>query len=160
MAVWSVAADAGAVGLSVSPAEVFVDGVVGKPATVRVKVANTSDGIALFEAYPDDLRSAINIFPSSFTLQGGESRDVVVTVTAGRAGRFETAISMVTTPISSEGFRAGAGIKVPLRLNIAEGEQSFLADISSALGTGALPIGVGIIVLILFLKFFKISPRR
>jgi hypothetical protein len=124
-----------------------------------LKITNTSNGVALFEAYPDDLRSMIAISPASFTLEGGESRDIAITMN-GAAGKFETMISVVSTPLSSDGLKAGAGIKIPLRASFAGEGNGLLANISEALGAAAIPIGVGVGALALFLRFFKISPRR
>ena len=151
--------EAAAIGLSILPLEVSVEGMAGKPTVARLKITNTSNDVALFEAYPDDLRSMIAISPASFTLQEGESRDIAITMNAS-AGRFETMISVVATPLSSDGLEAGAGIKIPLRASFADGEAGLLANISEALGAAALPVGIAVGALALFLRFFKISPRR
>lgn len=159
VATWTfLSGEAKAVGLAVAPSEVSISGRAGEPAMASIRITNTSNSVALFEAYPDDLRSIVAISPASFTLQGGESREIVVTMNAP-AGKFETMISVVVTPLSSDGFMAGAGIKVPLRA-VFESEAGLLANISGILGAGALPIGLGVAALALFLRFFKISPRR
>lgn len=146
-------------GLSIFPSEVSIQGAVGKSAMATLKITNTSNDVALFEAYPDDLRSMIAISPASFTLEGGESRDIAITMNA-TAGKFETMISVVSTPLSSGGLKAGAGIKIPLRASFGDQGKSLLANISDALGPAAIPIGVAVGALALFLRFFRISPRR
>lgn len=153
------AGDVSAIGLSILPLEVSIDGSAGKPTVATLKITNTSSDSALFEVYPDDLRSMIAISPASFTLQGGGSRDISITMNAS-AGRFETMISVISNPLSSDGLKTGVGIKIPLRASFADGETGFLANISEALGVGALPVGLGIGALALFLRFFKISPRK
>src|SRR3989338_582919 len=68
-----------AVGVSVSPATLRMETRVGKEAIARFTVWNPSKEVGLFSAYPEEFEEFITLIPSSFVLESGEKREVLVT---------------------------------------------------------------------------------
>ena len=46
----------------------------------RMRVANPSKDVALFDVYPDDLENIVSVSPSSFTLESNAEKEVLVKV--------------------------------------------------------------------------------
>ena len=111
-----------AVGIVVDPSELSMSGTVGEEATVRLRVKNPGETLALFEAAPDTLGDMVRAFPSSFTLESGEERDIVVRVVPANPGVFKAVLSVSSHPLSGN-FQVGSGIKIPLMINVARSSK-------------------------------------
>jgi len=145
----------GAVGLSVSPKELKVSSRANETVNYSLTVKNPSGEVSVFEVYPDDLTSIIKTTPSSFILESGEEREVLVQVRARGDGIFKTDISVVATPVAKGSFNAGSGVKIPIQISVGESESFFAALIALPF-SGTRVLGVVILGLILIVGFFVI----
>ena len=135
-----------AVGILVNPSELSVDAKVGEEATVQLRVKNPSDKAAFFQATPDSLGDMVRAFPSTFTLESAEERDVVVRVLPSRAGVLATMLSVTATPLSGD-FHVGSGVKIPLTVHAAANGKPIAAILFSS---SYLPWTLLIIVCVAF----------
>lgn len=110
-----------AVGVSVTPAQVNIQAHVGEESVARIKVANPSKDVVLFEVYPDDLENLVSAAPSSFTLESGEEKEVLVKVRAEEEGQFLTTLSVVGRLMADSKFQAGSGVKIPVTITVDAG---------------------------------------
>ena len=108
------AAPAQAVGLQVTPSEIQIQSYSGQLGEKEIIVKNPSTDVGLFEIYPDDFESQILFEPSSFTLESGESRSVLIKTKFRDAGIFKTNISVVVKPFSENTLNAAGGLKIPI----------------------------------------------
>lgn len=147
-----------AVGLSVSPSELKIKTFAGDTATVKLTVKNSSDKVSLFDVYPDDFELNIKIMPSSFVIEGGELREVSVQVNLKEVGKYRTDISVVAKPLSDNSFRAGAGVKIPLYIEVSKKDANYLALISYHFGEGgSKAFGMVIFLSIWIASFFVVQ---
>jgi hypothetical protein len=144
-----------AVGLSVAPSELRIKAFTGDTSTVKLTVKNSSDKVSLFDVYPDDFDSAIKIMPSSFVIEGGESREIGVQVNLKEEGEYRTDISVVAKPLSDNSFRAGAGVKIPLYMGISKVGDNRLALIYYYFGeSGGKAFGMVVFLIFWIASFF------
>ncbi len=151
-------ATAGAVGVSVAPAELKIQATSGNESVVRLKVANPSRDVTLFEVYPDDLENLVTVAPSSFTLESHEEKDVLVKVKADTEGQWLTTISVVGRLMADSKFQAGSGVKIPLTVTVASSEASGLASAITLLGDGSwtgLLVIVGLLGLVFGVRYWR-----
>ena len=115
-----------AVGLQVTPSEIKIQSNSSQPTETKIIVKNPSADVGLFEIYPDDFESMILYEPSSFLLESGESRSVLVRAKFRESGIFKTDISVVVKPLSENSLNALGGLKIPISIEIKKpAEQSF-----------------------------------
>lgn len=151
-----------AVGIGAAPAELELNLEVGKSKTERLVIQNPSSAVSLFDVYPDEFQDIIRVIPSSFVLEGGKEREVTVSVNPKKAGIIQTALSIVSRPLSENEFGANAGVKVsivitsrkapPLGAMLIEtvrGDRRIAGGITLAL------LALGIFLLIRSIKTFK-----
>jgi len=147
-----------AVGLSVAPSELRIKAFAGDASAVKLTVKNSSDKVSLFDVYPDDFESAIKIMPSSFIIEGSESREVSIQVNLKEGGMYRTDISVVAKPLSDNSFRAGAGVKIPLYMEVNKKADNYLALISAQFGEdGGRAFGMIVFLLIWITSFFVVQ---
>ena len=140
-----------AIGLSVSPRELKVSVGAGETVSRRLKVANLSNEVALFEVYPDDLEKLIEAAPASFFLESGQSREVAIRISPREAGVFKTAVSVAASPAADSSFSAGSGVKIPVEITVS-GKPVGLV---SAAGFSSVSISVAVAALAVLIFLFK-----
>lgn len=145
---------ANAVGLMVAPSEINLKSYSGQPAEVEIIIKNPSTDVGLFEIYPDDFEGQIVFEPSSFILESGESRSVLVRSKFREAGIFKTNISVVVKPLSENSFNAAGGIKIPTSIEIQKADNQQLGSIFSWFGQNEKElVGLLAFVVTLYLIF-------
>ena len=137
-----------AAGISVSPRELELSANVGETVSGKLTVKNPSNEVSLFEVYPDELEKIIKASPSSFILEAGESREVVIQITPYESGVFKTNISVVGTPVSKAAFNAGSGVKIPLGITSSL-DSSWLKATVPNLPLSSKTLGIILLVLVL-----------
>ncbi|OGF52523.1 hypothetical protein A3I27_02820 [Candidatus Giovannonibacteria bacterium RIFCSPLOWO2_02_FULL_43_11b] len=133
-----ITANAEAVGLSVSPSELRASGTFYKPASAKFTVKNSSDGVALFEVYPDDFGDAIKISPESFILEAGEKREIEASANFKKLGKYWTDISIVAKPVANSAFKTAGGLKIPFYIDVKEEKSSQLGLLISSVSKETL----------------------
>ena len=160
-----IAANAEAVGLSVSPPELKASGTFFSPAPAKFTVRNSSDEVAIFEVYPDDFEDSIKISPKSFILEAGGKREVEASADFKKLGKYKTDISIVAKPVANSAFKAAGGLKIPLIVEINEGKISQLGLIFASFDRNALVVAVLLLSFVIlgfvfrygFIKFKKVK---
>lgn len=104
-------------GLSVTPSKLIIDTSNKKTETVLL-VKNISHDVSSFEIYPDDMEQMFTIYPKSFLLEGGQSREVTVKIHNTRMSLLQTHISIVSRPAEERSLSFGSGIKIPITIYI------------------------------------------
>lgn len=122
-----------AVGLAVTPAELTIQAQVNKETSVRVKIGNPSNDVALVELYPESAESILKVTPASFTLQAGEERYAEVKVKSGEVGKIDINLSVIARPLVKGELSAGSGIKIPIHIETIQssGWRSLTANMAS-----------------------------
>ena len=120
-------------GIGVSPAKIEIGQGVEWPYTVPIAVTNFSSQAENFEVtFEKGEDTDISALPGRFALDAGVSGRVLVTFEKPRQ-TAEGLVKVVSTRTSLEGFTTGTGVKIPFRIEKADGEK-FLAGASEALG--------------------------
>ena len=147
-----------AIGISVTPSRASIIVAEKEDASIRLKVANPSKDVALFEVYPDALEQLISISPKSFTLESGAERFVEVSVRGEAVGKMVAEISVVARPLGDQTFQAGTGVKVPLAIEVVPTKNG----LASAFGAVATSPWTGAAALSLLVGFaaYKVGGRR
>ena len=109
-----------AAGLEVRPASLSIQTTGNTNAETILHIANPTADVQLFEVSADDFSDEIELRPTSFTLQSGETRDVTVSYTSTNTeSRVEsTFISVVSGPLSTNRLQANTGTKIPLTITV------------------------------------------
>lgn len=116
--------NASAVGISVTPSSLEVETTVDQEYTAVLKVTNGSIDVSLFEAYVDNFDDFISVRPASFILESGEQKTVFIIISAEKEQVSETNISIISRPVTDSAFNASGGVKIPITINISDGEVS------------------------------------
>jgi hypothetical protein len=135
-----------AVSLKVSPSEIEIKAQEGKKAEAEIIIENPGENVALFEVYPDDFSDLIKASPSSFTLEAGEKRGVILISQNKESGVFSTYLSVKASPLAGGKLSASSGVKIPLRVVIQERQASDFLGLVAFIQSG----GNNGFVLILF----------
>lgn len=149
-----------AVGLSVSPKELKVSVEAGETAVQKLNVKNPSGEVAIFEVYPDDLEKFIKLWPTSFILEFGQSREVAVQITPKEEGLFKTNISVVASPVAKSSFNTGSGVKIPLEITVAKNTSWLLAAISKLPLNPSRVLVIALLLLIVAIGYFVVKLIR
>ena len=131
-----------AAGIQVTPERLEFEIAASKSQTKEITVANPTADVQLFEVYPDDFESIINVNPKSFTLEAGGQKEVSVTIKPDSlsAGVLSTNLSIVGKPLAESRVQVNTGVKIPVTVKNAKPEyKNFLPIIV------AVAIAVGII---------------
>lgn len=104
-----------AVGVGVNPSVLDFKIESAGSARNQLIVTNPSQEPGLFIISPDDLASWFTINPAELRLEAGESQQVDITVKPKQVGSFATSLSVIGYPLDTRAFKAGSGLKVPLR---------------------------------------------
>lgn len=147
LVVGGAAEEARAIGIAVTPSKVHVEVVQGEEKSARLHVRNPSGAVVLVDIYPDELEREIKVTPSSFVLEAGKTREVLLQVRPREEGIQKTTLSVVSSPLSDFEFSAGAGIKVPLTIETGEGKKL----LASLVDLGAGRVALASIITITFL---------
>lgn len=139
-------AQAGALGLQVKPAQLDLSLKAHQEASERLTIFNPSTEVSIFEVFLESFEAQIKTSPSSFILEAGESREVSILLDFSDTGFFETNVAVVSRALSKNSLNAAGGLKIPLKVQVAEG-QSGLANVLSLLGSPKILI----LLLILFI---------
>ena len=155
-----LAATANASALKVAPSSLDFDYASGKTEQKILTAENPGKDAALFEVYPDDFSEQININPSSFVLNPGEKKGVVVLSSFEKQGVYATAISVVSKPLSDRTFKTNAGVKIPVEVRVGQKKSSVwpasvLDGFKEFFGNQAVLIFTASIVIILILLIIK-----
>jgi hypothetical protein len=157
-------ANVSASALKITPSSVHLEGVSGKTEQKIITIENPGSDVALFEVYIDDFSDWISVNPTSFTLNPGEKREVLISANSRNQGIYATALSVVSKPLSSRKLQANAGAKVPLeiKINASPSRISLLASVGQNLkiifsknNFAFLLIGAGLIA-----AFWYFSARK
>jgi len=148
-----------AVGLQVTPSEIQIQSYSGQLGEKEIIVKNPSTDVGLFEIYLDDFESQILPEPSSFLLESGESRLVLVQSKFREAGIFKTNISVVVRPLSENSFNAAGGIKIPTTIEIQKSAEQGLGSIFSWFGQYEKEL-VGLLAFLFILYSIFLGFRR
>lgn len=147
----------GAVGLEISPPDLHASVFSGEERNIRLAVKNPSGEVSIFRVYPDEFEDFIKIYPLSFVLESGESKNVDLKIIFTKAGQFKTTVSVVARPLSSETFSAGSGLKIPVTVVVRKNVSQYPALASSALLPSNRILGIGLLILIVAASFFIIK---
>lgn len=120
--VWAY--DALALGISVTPSEINLTTRVYQPTYKTVVVKNPSSETAVFDFFIDDFEDMIRVRPKNMIVDAGEEKRIAIEILPSREGTFTTDISIVARSLSSQSFKPGAGLKVPITLTVNSQTQS------------------------------------
>ena len=147
------ASNAYAIGISVKPSELKIQAQIGMQSSVRIKVKNPSQEVALFEVYPEEFENQISASPAKFTLESGEEKDALIKFKSGEEGVFRTYLAVVSRPLDDpEGIGSGAKVALQIENKPRALGLALISDIISAEGVAIIATilaGLGILMLIL-----------
>jgi P pilus assembly chaperone PapD len=143
-----------ALGLSVSPSRIDMKVAVDATKEQKIIVVNTSDDVALFDVYPDEMARMIGVSPSSFTLEAGEEKAVQLEVSSEDEGIYSTNISVVARALSDSVVSASGGVKVPLTITVGPKNTAQFAGVGGVSFAESFTVGLTAILIILNLAMF------
>jgi hypothetical protein len=108
-----------AVGVGVNPSSLDFKIESAGGARNQLMVTNPSNEPGLFVVSSDDLADWFTISPAELRLEAGESQQVEITIKPKKIGSFVTSLSVIGYPLDTREFKAGSGLKVPLRFTAA-----------------------------------------
>lgn len=146
-------------GLSVSPPELHISASPREAARAKLLVKNSSNGAAVFEAYPDEFEAFIKTIPANFILESGQEREVTVRVAPASVGQFQTAVSIVARSVLDNSFNAGGGLKIPLNIESKENNPRYLAYAALIFSDKKSLIGAVAALVIAIILFYAFSCR-
>lgn len=115
---------AGASGLKVDPPRLEITVKTNELISREITVTNPTSDVQLFKVYADDFSDIIKANPASFTLEAGEEKKVIITITAAgdqkTSGILKTNLSVVARSLAETKFETNAGVKVPVSISILE----------------------------------------
>jgi hypothetical protein len=114
-----------AVGVGVNPSSLDFKIESAGGAHNQLTVTNPSQEPGLFIISLDDLANWFTISPAELRLEAGESQQVEITVKPEKVGSFATSLSVIGYPLDTREFKAGSGLKVPLRFTAANINHSY-----------------------------------
>jgi len=153
-----------AIGIGAQPSFLDLELKVGQPKETKILVYNISQGAGIFQVFPEELRDLIEIRPDNFRLEAGESKEVKIKILAKEKGIKATNLSVLAIPLDRASFSVSPGLKIPLRLNIEDQREFFLASLLSAFKQNSSWILIGILVtclvLIFLIKYFQGGRKK
>ena len=149
-----------AVGVSVSPATLRMETRVGKETIARFTVWNPSKEVGLFSAYPEEFEEFITLIPSSFVLESGEKREVLVTGKRREAGIVRTAIAIEGRMLGAPALGVGGGVRLPLSLEVNETRNALTAAVASAAAPTLFVLTLLILLSAVLLYTLKRAARQ
>lgn len=130
---WGTPADAS--GVSVSPGEVNIKTERGRAKTEIIRIKNPTASVSLVNVYPDEMEEVVRAIPSSFILEGGAEREIAIEARPKKEGVAAGTLSVRAEALSKEALGGAAGVKIPLRLEVAKASPYF-ANIALAVSKG------------------------
>lgn len=114
-----------AAGIQASPEKLMFNISNGKALTEEITVVNPTADVQLFEVYPDDFDRFIKVFPASFTLEAGGSKDVQITLDPKQFSNSAsgTTLSVLGKSLAENKVQINAGIKIPIIITVSEKKQ-------------------------------------
>lgn len=109
---------AGAVGIGVKPKSLNINAGSGGEVNTEMLVMNTGREPAMYKIFPDGLENKIKISPSDFRLEPDGTQIVKVSVKIIAPGKYASNLSVMAKPLSTEGFSASTGVKIPIEINV------------------------------------------
>lgn len=149
-------------GLSVSPPELHISTSPRRATGSKLLVKNSSDGVAVFEAYPDEFEGFVKTIPANFILESGQEREVTIRAEPPIAGRFQTTVSIVARSVLEGSFNAGGGLKIPLYIESKENNSRYLSYAALIFSNKKTLIGAAavLIIVVLFYALGRWIRRR
>lgn len=111
-------------GLEVSPTklDILISKNGGNAAKLLVK--NPNKDVEIYDVFVDQFADLIDISPTSFTLEAGEEKSILVSAHPGQESRIlKTNLSIVSRPLTDYKFKANTGIKIPLTISYDLSDQ-------------------------------------
>ncbi len=144
-----------AAGLQASPSSLDFSVSAGQDTSKSLVISNPTADVQIFELSADEYSELILPAPRSFTLESGARKIVVVTISNQGSlkhadEKITTNLSIVSKPLSQAGLAVGAGVKIPITINIAPSPKKNIPY--------ALP--AGIIIVILALAYLVHKEKR
>jgi len=117
-----------AIGVGANPSFLDLELELNQLKETEILVYNIAGGPGIFQVFPDEFGQWIKIEPDSFKLEAGENKVVRVKIFAERPGQKKTNLSILAVSLDRASFNVGAGIKIPLNLNVKRSKSSLLAS--------------------------------
>lgn len=109
---------ADAVGIGVKPKSLNINAGAGRAVKTEMLVMNTGAEPAMYKITPDGLENRINISPADFRLEPDGTQIISVSVKILTPGKYASNLSVMAKPLSTEGFSASTGVKIPIEINV------------------------------------------
>ncbi|HBV01050.1 MAG TPA: hypothetical protein DEF00_01485 [Candidatus Taylorbacteria bacterium] len=151
-----------AIGISATPATLSVKTVSGKEGIARFVVLNPSKEVGLFEAYPEEFEESITLIPSTFVLEAGKRREVLVRAGRREVGIIRTAIAIEAQRLGIPSLGVGGGIRLPFSLEVKAAQGSLAAVLRSGVAPTFITLVLTALVLLsaVLLYTLKRAARR
>lgn len=148
-----------AIGIGAKPSFLDLELKIGQTKETKILVYNISQEPGIFQVFPDELNDWIKIEPDNFRLEAGEDKEIKIKILAEEGGKKATNLSISAIPLVRTSFSVSPGLKIPLRLNIEEKEEFFLASLLATIKQNFSLRLIGILLICLIgyflLKYFK-----
>jgi len=134
-----------AIGVGVTPGNLNFSTHAGLQDTRSLFVINTGSELTDYRVYVDeDYTQWFDISPDNFSLNAGENKEVIITLTPPlfANGEFDLIISTVSLHPSSD-FSVGGGIKVPVHTSVSN---------SGIIAAGIILALIGLIMILMIFK--------
>ena len=107
-------------GIEVAPSKLNLN-ILEKDTSAILTISNPTADVQLFEVFPDDFESNIIIDPSSFLLESGAQKKVIVSwkIQDNEEKILKTNISVVAKPLADSKFQFNSGVKIPITISFA-----------------------------------------
>lgn len=143
------------IGVEVKPSKLNLETKLGKAISRQITIINPTPQTQNFEVYTDNYKQIIEIKPSVFTLEPSQKRMVVVSVRPIQRllqdeKNIQTNISVVAVPEGNSDLKTGAGVKIPVMLNV----------VSNSAGTDWFEKSVYAVVFIGSLFLVSLLPKK
>ena len=132
-----------AAGLAVSPDKLELTGLAGQLVRSEFEVSNISDQTTVFQVSAENQDNWLAIKPKEFSLLPGSSRRVEIIANWPKSGQVVTAINILSRQLTTSTFSALAGVKLPLRLQLAP-SGSLVWSWALLVGSLIVLLGVGL----------------
>lgn len=109
-----------AIAVKIQPSEIEIETKPDILIQEEIIIENPDNNVALYEVYVDNFSDWIKIKPESFTLESGGLQKIILKIKNKETGIFSTMISVVARPLSERKFKAGSGVKIPLKIKISK----------------------------------------
>lgn len=136
-------ANASAVGVGVSPANMSFDAHIGITEYQSLFVINDGQSISDYRVYVDDQYvDWFSISPNNFTLQPGEHKEVIIGLKppVSANGNYDMKAYVIASAPSSD-FEVGSGIKIPVKINVSNKGLFYASGAILVLAVGMILTG-------------------